>query len=211
MHDVHPIPVTAIDAWLPQTQCTKCGYPSCIDYARAIHSREADINRCPPGYEVTILGLAALLGTEPKALEPSCGETTGWWTARVHEAECIGCTLCIDACPVDAIVGAAKQLHTVIENECTGCELCLAPCPMNCITLAPLSDNRPSGRWLGLADDKVRLARTRAAARHRRLTQKDKSTNDPIDPSDTERQTEIAASVVRRRQQRQRARIDGAS
>lgn len=138
-------PITAqIDALLPQTQCAQCGYPGCRPYAEAIAAGEADINRCPPGGESTVLALADLLGKDPK---PLVTETRAKAVARIEEATCIGCTLCIQACPVDAILGAAKQMHTVIEPECTGCELCLEPCPVDCITMVPLPQEIRHWRW----------------------------------------------------------------
>ena len=130
--------VERIDALLPQTQCTRCGYPSCREYARALAAGVAALNRCPPGGAATIAALATTLDLEPRPLDPACGEERPWVVARIDEAACIGCTLCIDACPVDAILGAAKRMHTVIESECTGCELCLDPCPVDCIELAPM-------------------------------------------------------------------------
>ena len=132
-------PVDAIDALLPQTQCTRCGYPSCREYAQALTQGSVDLNRCPPGGEATIAALARALEREPKPLDPACGAQRPWVVARIDEVACIGCTLCIHACPVDAILGAGKRMHTVIEGECTGCELCLDPCPVDCITLAPMS------------------------------------------------------------------------
>jgi electron transport complex protein RnfB len=133
--------VDRIDALLPQTQCARCGYPSCREYAEALAAGLVDLNRCPPGGATTIAALAWALGLEPKPLDPTCGDgrSSLWLTARIDEAACIGCTLCIQACPVDAILGAAKRMHTVIESECTGCELCLDPCPVDCIALAPTS------------------------------------------------------------------------
>lgn len=124
-----------INALLPQTQCGQCSYPGCRPYAEAIASGEADINRCPPGGEATVLALADLLGRDPK---PLAAEAKGKVVAVIDENTCIGCTLCIQACPVDAIVGAAKQMHTIIQSECTGCELCLEPCPVDCISLEPI-------------------------------------------------------------------------
>ncbi len=128
-----------IDALLPQTQCTRCGYPSCREYAEALAAGLVDLNRCPPGGATTIAALALALGLEPRPLDPVCGGERPWVVARIDEAACIGCTLCIQACPVDAILGAAKRMHTVIESECTGCELCLDACPVDCIALAPMS------------------------------------------------------------------------
>ena len=127
--------VDAIDRILPQTQCTKCGYPACRPYARAIATGEADINRCPPGGDAGVRALAALTGRAYAPLDPACGIERPRRIAVVDEARCIGCTLCIAACPVDAIVGARKQMHTVIAELCTGCELCLPPCPVDCIAM----------------------------------------------------------------------------
>lgn len=127
--------VEQIDALLPQTQCGQCGYPGCRPYAQAIADDQADINQCPPGGEAGVRALAALLGREPKPLNPDNGEVKPPLLARIVEPDCIGCTKCIQACPVDAIVGAPKLMHTVIEELCTGCELCLAPCPVDCIEL----------------------------------------------------------------------------
>jgi H+/Na+-translocating ferredoxin:NAD+ oxidoreductase subunit B len=126
-----------IDALLPQTQCTKCGYPSCRRYAGAIAAGEADINQCPPGGEAGIRALAALLDREAKPLNPANGLEGSRRVALIDEARCIGCTLCIRACPVDAIVGAAKLMHTVVTELCSGCDLCVAPCPVDCIEMVP--------------------------------------------------------------------------
>ncbi len=126
--------VDRIDALLPQTQCGQCTYPGCRPYAEAIAKGEADINQCPPGGEATIIALADLLGVEVKPLNAEHGEVKTLPTiVRIDEQICIGCTLCIQACPVDAILGAAKHMHTVIESECTGCNLCIPPCPVDCI------------------------------------------------------------------------------
>src|SRR5262245_428181 len=130
----------AIDRVLPQTQCTKCGYPACRPYARAIAAGEAAINRCPPGGDAGIRALAALTGRPYVPLDPACGTEGPRRVARIDEARCIGCTLCIAACPVDAIIGAPKQMHAVIESLCTGCDLCLPPCPVDCIDMVPAAD-----------------------------------------------------------------------
>ena len=127
-----------IDALLPQTQCTKCGYGGCLPYASAIAAGEADINQCPPGGAAGIGKLAQLLGREAKPLNPANGAERARAVALIDEARCIGCTLCIQACPVDAIVGAPKLMHTVIAGLCTGCDLCLPPCPVDCIDMVPL-------------------------------------------------------------------------
>jgi electron transport complex protein RnfB len=127
-----------IDALLPQTQCTQCGYSGCLPYAHAIATGAADINQCPPGGAAGIAKLAALLGRAAKPLNPAHGNERLRARALIDEARCIGCTLCIQACPVDAIVGAAKLMHTVLAELCTGCELCLPPCPVDCIAMLPL-------------------------------------------------------------------------
>lgn len=127
-----------IDALLPQTQCRQCSYAGCRPYAEAIAKGEADINQCPPGGEATIVALADLLRRNPKTLNTQYGVSKPKMLAVIDEQLCIGCTLCIQACPVDAILGAAKQMHTVIADECTGCELCLPPCPIDCIHMTPL-------------------------------------------------------------------------
>jgi electron transport complex protein RnfB len=126
--------VEKVDALLPQTQCAQCGFPGCRPYAEAIVSGAAAINLCPPGGEDTMQRLADLLGVDAKPLAES-HVTPG--VARITEVECIGCTHCKDACPVDAIIGAHQFMHIVIEAECTGCELCIAPCPVDCIQLVP--------------------------------------------------------------------------
>jgi len=136
--------VDRIDAILPQTQCGQCNYPGCRPYAEAIAAGEAPINQCPPGGEAGIRALADLLGVEPLPLNPDNGEEKPPAVAVIDEATCIGCTLCIQACPVDAILGASKQMHTVIEAECTGCDLCLPPCPVDCITMVP---RRTAAAW----------------------------------------------------------------
>ncbi|MBT3888122.1 MAG: electron transport complex subunit RsxB [Nitrosomonadaceae bacterium] len=130
--------IEKINSILPQTQCGKCGFSGCKPYAKAIAEGIADINQCPPGNEEGIQKLAALLGVESKPLNTKHGLPKPESVALIDEETCIGCTFCIQACPVDAIVGASKKLHTVIAPECTGCELCIAPCPVDCITIIPL-------------------------------------------------------------------------
>jgi electron transport complex protein RnfB len=136
-----------IDAILPQTQCGQCSYAGCRPYAEAIANGEADINRCPPGGETVILALADLLGVDPKPLDEEVGEEKPKTVAVIDEQVCIGCTLCIQACPVDAILGAAKQMHTVIESECTGCDLCLDPCPVDCIDMVEIKAEPATWKW----------------------------------------------------------------
>ena len=156
----------AIDALLPQTQCTKCGYDGCRPYAHAMAAGEADINQCPPGGDALVAGLSRLTGRAAKPLNPVNGEYRAPQVAVIDEEICIGCTKCIQACPVDAIVGASKFMHTVIASWCTGCELCIPPCPVDCISLAPvaalpdanLSRERHDFRAARLARDASELA-----------------------------------------------------
>ena len=136
--------VEKIEAILPQTQCGQCSYPGCKPYAAAISAGEADINLCPPGGMDGVRKLADLLGREVKPLE---AEEKPKQVAIIDEQTCIGCTLCIQACPVDAIVGAAKQMHTVVEPLCTGCELCVKPCPVECIHMLPINENLDNWKW----------------------------------------------------------------
>jgi H+/Na+-translocating ferredoxin:NAD+ oxidoreductase subunit B len=124
-----------IDAWLPQTQCGVCGYASCRDYAVAVATGRADFNQCPPGGTVTIQVLATLLDRAPKPLNPAHGLRHARERAIIVEADCIGCRKCLDVCPVDAVLGASKQMHTILARECNGCALCVPHCPVNCIVL----------------------------------------------------------------------------
>ncbi|CAA0108087.1 Electron transport complex subunit RsxB [BD1-7 clade bacterium] len=135
--------VDQINNLLPQTQCGQCGYPGCKPYAEAIAGGE-EINRCPPGGEATIQTLADLLDVEATPLD---AEEKVPSYAYIREDECIGCTKCIQACPVDAILGAAKQMHTVIRSECTGCDLCVEPCPVDCIELRPIPQTMQTWSW----------------------------------------------------------------
>lgn len=140
--------VDQIDSILPQTQCGQCSFPGCRPYAEAIASGEADINQCPPGGEDGVIALAELLGRDAKPINPENGVAQEKPViAFIDEAWCIGCTLCIQACPVDAIVGANKLMHTVIAAECTGCKLCLPPCPVDCIELHELPQTTKSWSW----------------------------------------------------------------
>ncbi|MEF8702117.1 MAG: electron transport complex subunit RsxB [Candidatus Accumulibacter sp. UW26] len=136
--------VEKIEAILPQTQCGQCGYPGCRPYAAAISAGEAEINLCPPGGIDGVRKLADLLGREVK---PLAAEEKPKQVAIIDEATCIGCTLCIQACPVDAIVGAAKQMHTIIADLCTGCELCVKPCPVECIVMQATAENLDNWKW----------------------------------------------------------------
>lgn len=139
--------VDQINRLLPQTQCGQCGYPGCRPYAEAIAANAAGINQCPPGGEAGIRALADLLGRESLSLDPGYGTEKPPVVARIDESVCIGCTLCIQACPVDAILGTSQQMHTVIEAECTGCELCLPPCPVDCIELIEIGPSFERWRW----------------------------------------------------------------
>ena len=195
-----------IDAWLPQTQCTQCGYPRCRAYAEAVAGGKADINQCPPGNEVTIQALAALLHTAPKPLGPQFGQHKPRTVAIIKESVCIGCRKCLDVCPVDAILGARKRMHTVITQNCTGCELCLPPCPVDCITMAPVipvSDSEPwagyalaeASRWRTLSEKRLRRLARRKQARRGKTS---KSASTSILPSDADKiRAEIHAALER--------------
>ncbi len=139
--------VERIDALLPQTQCGQCRYPGCRPYAEAVARGEAEIDQCPPGGAATVRALAELLGREPRSLNPAFGVAPPRQVAVIDEERCIGCALCLPACPVDAIVGAPRFVHTVVEQQCTGCALCLPPCPVDCIELrAPRAAEPLGGR-----------------------------------------------------------------
>ncbi len=154
-----------INDLLPQTQCTKCGYQGCLPYAQAIADGQAPINRCPPGGEQGIAILAQLLAVPVLPLDTSCGEHLPLQVAVIDEQYCIGCTLCIQACPVDAILGANKFMHTILSQDCTGCDLCVAPCPVDCIEMVTVS---PARSWTS-AD--AAHARTRHQKRQTRIAQ----------------------------------------
>ncbi|MFZ1622213.1 RnfABCDGE type electron transport complex subunit B [Dokdonella sp.] len=158
-----------IDALLPQTQCTRCGYPACRPYAEAMARDEVDINRCAPGGQAGVDALAALLGRTSKLLDPLFGLEAPATVALIDEEVCIGCTKCIQACPVDAIVGANKHMHTVIAAECTGCGLCIPPCPVDCIAMLATS-SAPLARDEILV--RAAVARRRFEERNRRLARK---------------------------------------
>lgn len=136
-----------INDLLPQTQCGQCGFAGCRPYAEAMAAGNAEINRCPPGGQTTMLALANLLGKDPVPLDEEAVAPQAKSVAYIREAECIGCTLCLQACPVDAILGAAKQMHSVIIDQCTGCGLCLPPCPVECIDMIPVKETLTTWRW----------------------------------------------------------------
>nr|WP_315598070.1 electron transport complex subunit RsxB [uncultured Cupriavidus sp.] len=156
-----------LEALLPQTQCTKCGFDGCRPYAEAMARGEADSNRCPPGGAEGIVRLSAVLGVVPLPLDPESGVEHPRAVARIDESLCIGCTLCIQACPVDAIVGAAKQMHTVLPDWCTGCDLCVAPCPVDCIAMIPVT-GADTG-WAAWSQEQADTAQARYVARKSRL------------------------------------------
>ncbi len=164
-----------LHAALPQTQCTRCGYPDCAGYAEAMAAGEADINRCPPGGAQGILRLAELTGRRPVPLDPQLGVEAPRTVAVIDEAWCIGCTLCLDACPTDAILGGNKRMHTVIEPYCTGCELCVPVCPVDCISMRPVTAERTG--WAAWSPAQAEEARARYEFRTRRL-ERDKREHD---------------------------------
>ena len=164
-----------IEALLPQTQCTKCGYPACRPYAEAIASGKANYNQCPPGGQQGIARLAKLLDKPVIPLNPDNGSERPRPVAIIDETMCIGCTLCIQACPVDAIVGAAKQMHTVVQALCTGCDLCIAPCPVDCITMVDVTGNQTG--WNAWSQQQADTARTQHDFRTMRLL-REKQEND---------------------------------
>ena len=191
--------VDALHAALPQTQCTRCGYADCRSYAVAIVEAGAAINRCPPGGADGVDRLARLAGRTPLALDAVCGAEGPRVVARIDEAACIGCALCLKACPVDAILGAAKQMHVVIAAHCTGCELCLPVCPVDCIGVENASGAATG--WRAWSDDLAATARRRYADHGARLAREagaaDAAAQAPLDP-----QQALAAALARARADR---------
>ncbi len=202
-HTRHPVSADRIDAWLPQTQCTQCGYPCCRDYAEAITRDEAGINQCPPGGEVTIAALAGLLDMPRVPLDPRFGVHKPRARAVIDEAVCIGCRKCLNVCPVDAIIGARKLMHTVIAHECNGCALCLPPCPVDCIAMQPVETAPDSKPWPEYTRAEADHWRTRTGNRLRRLAQRKRAraaarSSEPAPAPDRERiRAEIRAAVAR--------------
>ncbi len=194
----NPELVDQINALLPQTQCTKCGYDGCKPYAQALADGLADINRCPPGGDIGVVKLSALLQKPVKPIDPACGQPGPLKVAVIDEQHCIGCTLCIQACPVDAIIGANKRMHTVLADWCTGCDLCLPPCPVDCIEMVPVVDHPD---W---TDDRAALARQRYDSRQKRLAA---PTDDNLAPlaSEVDKQMVVAAALARARARRGQA------
>ena len=211
-----------IDAALPQTQCTRCGYPDCATYAQAVALGEAGINQCPPGGAQGIERLAAIMGVPPLPMNPAHGHESARTVAFIDESWCIGCTLCIKACPTDAIVGSNKLMHTVMEPYCTGCELCIPACPVDCIQLDSVTGERTG--WAAWSAEQANEARERYAARQRRLAQPgaqeetaadirrslqeedaapdDTLQQDPVQDTAAARRAAIAAAMERARQLR---------
>ena len=163
------ISVDKINDILPQTQCRQCSFSGCRPYAQAIAQGNADINQCPPGGVAGIAKIASLLNRDPKPLNTAHGEHKPKMLAIINESTCIGCALCIEACPVDAILGATQQMHTVINDECTGCELCIASCPVDCISMVPLTQHGISEATPEHTQQKAYAARARYESRLQRL------------------------------------------
>jgi electron transport complex protein RnfB len=188
-----------LDAWLPQTQCTQCGYPHCRAYAEAIAAGSADINQCPPGDVVTIAALARLTGRAARPLNPRHGMHTSRALARIDEVRCIGCRKCIDVCPVDAIVGARKLMHTVVQDECTGCALCVPVCPVDCIAMRLLTVPSPREPWPDISLDEAAHWRARKDACLQRLAHKkpQRRARRTTLPTREQMRAEIRAAVAR--------------
>ena len=174
--------IEQVDALLPQTQCTQCGFEGCGPYAEALAAGRADINRCPPGGEAVIRRLASLLRRPFQPLDPACGVERARRVAFINEAQCIGCTLCIQACPVDAILGAPRQMHTVLTELCSGCDLCVAPCPVDCIAMQPATG--ADAVW---DTGRARAARARFEARNSRIALGAAERNERLSKSAAER------------------------
>lgn len=195
--------VEGIDAWLPQTQCTQCGYPRCRAYAEALADGKAAINQCPPGDAVTIHALSRLLQLPARPLDARFGKHKPRVRAVIDETLCIGCRKCIDACPVDAILGAHKLMHTVLTQECTGCELCLPPCPVDCIALTPWDTTEPLVPWPEYGQAETSRWRARTDKRRQRLGRLKQgrrakaSMASPPDPGRERMRAEIRAAVER--------------
>jgi len=185
---------------LPQTQCTRCGYPDCAAYAKAIAQGEADINQCPPGGAEGVHRLAAVTGLQAKPLNPAFGVEGPHKIAFIDEAWCIGCTLCLDVCPTDAIVGSNKRMHTVIETHCTGCELCLPACPVDCILLENTSATATG--WAAWSPALAASARARYVKHLERIRLQVEAADPAQSLSAQPKESVIEAALARARQLR---------
>ena len=192
--------VARLEAALPQTQCTRCGYPDCAGYARAIASEGAPINQCPPGGMEGVRRLAALTGQPAEPLNPAHGHEGPRTLAVIDEAWCIGCTLCIQACPTDAILGANKYMHTVIAAHCTGCELCVPVCPVDCIGLEEASAGATG--WAAWSPAQADAARMRYVRRQTRLARQAPPAKPVVPDGAAAKQSVIAAALARARARR---------
>ena len=179
---------------LPQTQCTKCGYPACRPYAEAMARGEAEINQCPPGGMEGVRRLAAATGRTVIPINPANGLERPRPVAFIDESLCIGCTLCIQACPVDAILGAAKQMHTILPSLCTGCDLCVAPCPVDCIAMVPVTGERTG--WDAWSQQDADAARDRHDFRTARLTREREENDARLAAKAVEKMRAVTAEVT---------------
>lgn len=195
-----------LDAALPQTQCTRCGYPDCRAYAQAMAEGTAEINQCPPGGAEGIVRLARLTGRPALPLNPDNGQEGPRQLALIDEAWCIGCTLCLDACPVDAIVGGPKRMHTVVDAQCTGCELCIPVCPVDCISLVNASGALTG--WQAWGEVQAQEARERYAFHALRLQREQRERSERLaararsqagDDAVDAKRSAVAAAIARAR------------
>jgi electron transport complex protein RnfB len=192
---VTPTLADQIENLLPQTQCTKCGYPACRPYAEAIATGQANYNQCPPGGQEGVARLAALLKLPAIELNASHGNERVRPVALIDEAFCIGCTLCIQACPVDAIVGAAKQMHTVLPGLCTGCDLCVAPCPVDCISMIDVSSEETG--WDAWSQQQADQSRALFNARQKRLERERHENDERLLAKATEKLITVSKEIAR--------------